>query len=209
MNASPAQPVPRQVRATAPLLIVVLLWFGGIVALFTYGGRWFGATADSTLEQHLLSGDARQRRDALLELAGRMKRRDPEAVKLYPAILRMSASSDAIVRGGAAWAMGMDPSRNDFRQTLLNLLQDPAPNVQANASVSLVRFDDAAGRQHLREMLQRGDPDAVWESLRALKAVGKTEDLANIAPYETGAPKMPERVREAAKDAAQAIRERE
>jgi HEAT repeat protein len=111
-----------------------------------------------------------------------MKRRDPEAVKLYPAILRMSASSDAIVRGGAAWVMGMDPSRNDFRQTLLRMLQDPAPNVQANASVSLVRFDDAAGRQHLREMLQRGDPDAVWESLRALKAVGEKDDLASVQP---------------------------
>ncbi len=209
MSVSPAEPPARKVRATAPLLVLVLVWLAGLVVLFLFGGQWFGATPDSTLEQHLVSGDARQRRDALLEVAGRMKRRDPDAVKLYPAILRLSASSDAIGRGGAAWVMGMDPRRQDFHQKLLQMLHDPAPNVQADASVSLVRFDDPAGRQHLVEMLRGKDPNGIWESLRALKTVGTKDELAAIAPYETGVPGMPPRVQEEAKDAAQAIRERQ
>jgi hypothetical protein len=205
MNA-PAQTAPT--RNPVMLLAVIVFWIVLVVLLFLFGGRWFGPTSAATLKQHLVAGTPLQRRDALLEVAGRMKRQDPERVQFYPAILQMTSSPDPIVRGGAAWAMGNDPSRQDFHQALLKMLADAAPNVQANASVSLARFNDSAGRQHLLDMLRAGNPDGVWEALRALKAVGTKEDLAAITPYEAGAPNMPERVRAEAQDAARAIRER-
>ncbi len=209
MNVPSTQILPRRTRAAGPLLAVLAVWAVFAVMLVVWGGKWFGATPDSTLRQHLLGGDAMERRNALLELAGRMKRRDGEALKFYPTVLRMADSPDPAVRGGAAWVMGNDTSRNEFHEVLVKLLADSSPAVQANAAVSLTRFNDPAGHQHLIDMLRSGDPDAVWEALRALKAVGTKGDLPAIAPYEAGSPKWPPRVMEEAKDAAQAIRDRE
>lgn len=199
----------RAAGLSARLLVVLAVWVVLVVMLLARGPKWFGATSDDTLQRQLLGSGAAERRNALLELAGRMKRRDPQAVQLYPALLKMTASPDAFARSGAAWAMGMDTSRNDFHQSLVRLLNDTSPEVQANASVSLSRFNDPAGRQHLAEMLNRRDSNAAWEALRALKSVGTKDDLAAIAPYETGVSGMPDRVQDMAREAARAIRDRE
>lgn len=52
------------------------------------------------------------------------------------------------------------------------------------------------------------DPAMVWEALRGLVLVGKTEDLPEIEPFARGAAGMPEQVRQQAQEAITAIRQR-
>ena len=52
---------------------------------------------------------------------------------------------------------------------------------------------------------QNASSDQVWEALRALRAIGTTEDLSLIARFENSSDS---RVRDAAKEAAQEIRDR-
>jgi hypothetical protein len=50
--------------------------------------------------------------------------------------------------------------------------------------------------------------DQVWEALRALYLVGKTDDLAAIAPYERDLPEVPDYIRQQAVLTDKAIRQR-
>jgi len=103
--------------------------------------------------------------------------------------------------------MANDTTRDDFHQALLRLTKDRSPSVRANASVSLDRFKDPAGRESVLEMLTapNATPDQQWEALRALRVIGTGQDL----PLTTRFAASPEaRVRDAAKDATQGIKDR-
>jgi pyruvate/2-oxoglutarate dehydrogenase complex dihydrolipoamide acyltransferase (E2) component len=68
------------------------------------------------------------------------------------------------------------------------------PGVEVSSSAELASIDPGA--------------EQVWEALRALYIVGQPEDLPTIRLYERDLPEMPDRVKQQAVLAEQAIRDR-
>lgn len=209
MSTTPAAPPrnpadqrlgPRRARA----VIVFFLAWAAVVGGFYL---WRGTHAEkSDLGTNLQkANDPKAMQDAAIELAARMKQHDAEAQKWYPTLLTMANSPSADLRGSAAWIMANDPSNQQLHQALLRLTDDSNASVRANAAVSLAKIGDAAGRQTALAMLDSGAPDAQWEALRALRVIGKRDDMPRISQYSNSADK---RQRDAAKDALQQIQDR-
>jgi hypothetical protein len=110
-------------------------------------------------------------------------------------------------RGIAAWIMAYDTTRDDFHQALLRMTKDLSPSVRANAAVALDKFKDDGGHQCAVEMVSApgATPDQQWEGLRALRVIGRREDLALTRRLESSAD---QRLRDAAKEATQGIDDR-
>lgn len=190
---------------TATMLVFVISWIA-VVAGF-YGWRMLHASrADLGTRMQDVS-DPKTQQDATIELAARMKQHDPEAKRWYPTLLTMAHGQSNELRAISAWVMANDPKNEDFHQVLLKMSSDSAPAVRANAAVSLTKFDDPAGLQTVRAMLDdpHASSDQQWEGLRALRVIGTKDDLP-LAQRFTGSGE--DRIRDAATDAVQDITDR-
>ncbi len=192
-------------KRTATLLLFFVCWIAVVGGFYLWRG-FHRSTADLGTRLQDTS-NAKTVQDASIELAARMKQHDPEAQRWYPALLKMTQSPSPDQRGVAAWIMANDTTRDDFHQSLLRLTNDPSPSVRANAAVTLDKFKDPIGREALREMLTSATAtsDEQWEALRALRVIGRKEDLAITTRFEGS---TDPRLRDAAKEAAQAINDR-
>ena len=83
-----------------------------------------------------------------------MARHDAAVVHWYPELVALAASPVEEIRNTDAWVMGQDPTRPEFHQALLNMLNDNSPLVRGNAALALVRFGDASGRAQIVAMLE-------------------------------------------------------
>jgi hypothetical protein len=79
---------------------------------------------------------------------------DQSIKRWYPAVIASAEHPTPQVRLTAAWVMGQDNSHQEFHTALLRLLGDADPGVRHNAALSLVRFNDPAGRTELTAMLK-------------------------------------------------------
>lgn len=191
-------------KRTATLLVFFVTWLAVVGGFYLWRG-YHRTTADlgARLQDN---SNAKTVQDAAVELSARMRQHDPEAQRWYPTLLKMTESRSPDQRGVAAWIMSNDTGREDFHQALLRLTRDAAPSVRASAAVSLVKFKDPAGRQTILEMLTpAATSDEQWEGLRALRVIGLKEDLPLAARLQRSSER---RIRDAAKDAAEGINDR-
>jgi HEAT repeat protein len=212
MNSSPQTATPRNPndlrlgpQRTAKMLVFLVSWMAVVGGFFAWRAL-HPDNADLATRMQDVS-DPKRQQDATLELATRMKQHDPEAKRWYPTLLNMANGQTVELRAIAAWVMANDPANEDFHRTLLKLTTDTAPSVRANAAVSLTKFDDPAGHQTIVDMLQdpHASSDQQWEALRALRVIGTPADLPLALRFQnTGE----SRIREAAGDAAQDIKDR-
>lgn len=208
--STPATPPrnPADQRLGPKRAATVIVFFAAWIAVVGgfYAWRGFSSPKKADLGTRLQDpSDPQKMQDATIELAARMKRHDPEAQRWYPTLLTMTNSGSTEIRSTAAWVMANDTTRDDFHQALLRLVRDPAPSVRATAAVSLAKFKDPVGRQTALAMLNSGDSNAQWESLRALRVIGTREDLEPISKFQSSSEA---RLRDAAKEAAQQIQDR-
>ncbi len=207
MNSASTNPADLRLgpKRTATVIVFFLTW-GLVVGGFYLWRGFHRNNADLGTRLQDVS-DPKTMQDATIELAARMKQHDPEAKRWYPTLLKMAESPSPEVRGTAAWVMANDTSQADFHASLRNLLNDSSPPVRANAAVSLDRFKDSAGRQTVLAMIQGASEEEKFEGLRALKHVGTPKDLPLTAVVLTDRTNS-KRVREAAKEAEQGIKDR-
>lgn len=140
-------------RSSWPLAVVAALFV--IVPFLAWYGTWFGRNlSDDQIEENLRDAQkARHVQHALAQVEKKISKGDAGARRWYPQIVRHAGNDEPEVRLTAAWVMGGDPRAEEFRAALRGLLQDREPIVRRNAALSLVRFNDASGREELRTML--------------------------------------------------------
>jgi len=194
------QPTPTRLPPKWP--IYVLLAAAVIVPGLFWRQVWFGADLSDEEIRRRLSQPERPRevQHACEQISRRMEQDPDGARQFYDLLVSLADHSDEEIRSVVAWCMGEDNTRHGpFHQALLGLVNDEAPRVRFNAALALVRFDDATGRQVLREMLMPYTVPAaregqtlstiepsfqqVYEALRGLALVGETEDLQCIRRY--------------------------
>jgi hypothetical protein len=145
----------RRRRTPWPLMVVAGLL---VVVPFAYWyGTWFGrGLSDEQMEKYLNEGDANPRhvQHALSQVGERIEKGRPDAERWLPRVVEAVGSRSADVRMTAAWVMGMEHRREDFRDALLRLVEDPEPIVRRNAALALVRFGDPRCRPVLLSMLK-------------------------------------------------------
>jgi hypothetical protein len=143
-----------RVRASGPILILAVLF---VVAVFlSWYFTWFGRRlSDADISQYL-SDEKKPRhvQHALLQIQERLEKRDEGVRQWYPQIIALAANPETEFRLTVAWLMGSDNRSPEFHQTLMGLLQDAEPIVRRNAALSLVRFNDSAGRAELLSILE-------------------------------------------------------
>jgi len=113
---------------------------------------------------------------------------------VVPRIVELYQAQDAGVRKMAVYALGVLPD-DGAHTTLRAALEDPVPDVQWNAAVSLARHGDVRGAAVLRRMLNReyvtgvvtrseelSDPasDVMISGLRAVAALGRLSVDENL-----------------------------
>lgn len=197
-------------RNRKSLLWMGLLLFASILIPFWFWhGAWFGRPlTEEEMGEYFRSKDKpRKIQHALVQVEERIRRGDPSVRQWYDEVAEVSDHPRPEIRSTAAWVMGLDVNSSEFRQALLSLVRDREPLVRRNAALSLVRFGDASGRPELLVMLNSSDPEQVWEALRALYLVGKTEDVEQIEPL-TRDQRRSEEIRRQAKLTVIAIRKR-
>jgi acetyl/propionyl-CoA carboxylase alpha subunit len=126
-----------------------------VVAFMSWYGSWFGRPlSDSQIESYLNDNQKpRNAQHALSHIANRLMEGDQSIKRWYPAVIASSSHPTPQVRLTAAWVMGQDNSSQEFHSALLRLLEDSEAGVRHNAALSLVRFNDSAGRAELTAML--------------------------------------------------------
>ncbi|HEV2708402.1 MAG TPA: HEAT repeat domain-containing protein [Pyrinomonadaceae bacterium] len=142
-------------RSPWPLVVVAALFI--IAPFLTWYGTWFGRSlSDEQIEKYLADEKSpRHAQHALSQIGEKISRREPGAERWYGRVAelaRTSASPD--VRMTAAWVMGGAHRSEEFRASLLRLLEDPEPIVRRNAALSLVGYNDARARTELLAMLR-------------------------------------------------------
>lgn len=149
-----ATPEVKRVRASAPILILAVLFVLG--AFLTWYFTWFGRRLTDADITSYLSDQKHPRRvqHALLQVQERIARGDASAKQWYPQIIRLAGDPETEFRLTVAWLMGFDNKEEQFHQALVKLVADPEPIVRRNAALALLRFDDATGRDELRATLQ-------------------------------------------------------
>jgi len=142
------------------IIFFLVAWAIVLMPFYFWRSTWFGRelTDQQTLEY--LHDDARPRhiQHALVQVGNRMGARnaakDTRAQQFYPDLVRISTHPVEEIRATDAWVMGQDPSRPEFHQTLVAMLNDRAVLVRYNAALSLVSFGDATGRPQIAAMLR-------------------------------------------------------
>jgi hypothetical protein len=275
--ALPPDAKPRMPLRTR-IIFFLVAWAIVLMPFYFWRSTWFGRELTDAQTTEYLHDDAKPRhiQHALVQVGNRIVAKDPKAQQWYPDLVRLAADPVEEIRTTDAWVMGQDPSRPEFHQALLGMLNDRAVLVRYNAALSLVSFGDATGRPQIAAMLRplemtaplagrvvarakpgdainhatvlmriegaqettdvrspivgrvramlvndgqevkSGDKIAVvepgveqaWEALRALYLVGTLEDLDLVRQYKKQSPDYPDRVRQQAELAEQAIVER-
>jgi len=273
-GAAPVDAKPRMPMRTR-IIFFLVAWAIVLMPFYFWRSTWFGRELSDQQTIEYLHDDARPRhiQHALVQVGNRMVSKDPKAAQWYPDLVRVSTHPVEEIRATDAWVMGQDPSRPEFHQALLSMLNDRAVLVRYNAALSLVSFGDASGKSQIAAMLRplemtapiagrvtaRAKPgDAInhatvllrieagqdaadvrspivgrvrsmlvndgqevksgdrlailepgveqaWEALRALYLVGTMEDLDLVREYKKQSPDYPDRVRQQAELAEQAI----
>ena len=154
-NKGAAAPASNQRRRTPwPLMVVAALF---VIVPFAYWyGTWFGrGLSDEQIEKYFNDGgNPRHVQHALSQVGEGVEEKKPGVERWFPRVVEASASQSADVRMTAAWVMGLEHGRDDFRAALLRLLADPEPIVRRNAALALVRFGDPRARPELLAMLR-------------------------------------------------------
>lgn len=138
------------------LLFYAVAWFIVLLPFLFWRSTWFGRSlTDSQLAEYLHDeSKPRQIQHALVQIGERMARGDRSARRWYPEMVRLAAHRVEEIRTTDAWLMGQDPSYPQFRDALKAMLLDSSPLVRSNAALSLVRFGDDSGHDHIVAMLQ-------------------------------------------------------
>ena len=188
----PSSQAKRGMSRNQKILFFATGWLIVLMPFLFWWSTWFGRhLSDQQLTQYL-HDDKKPRhiQHALVQLGDRMSHADAAAKQWYPDLVRVASSPVEEVRNTDAWVMGQDPSGAGFHETLLKMLQDPAPMVRGNAALSLVRFGDAAGRSQIVALLQPVHltaPSAgrIVDSDRPGTAIHQGGLIAKIAPQDS------------------------
>ena len=158
-NTSPSpQPDPatekRRRRKTLILTIVATLTV--LVPFLFWKQTWFGEPlTDAQINEYLADKEKpRHIQQALVQIQERIERGDASAERWYPQMAALKDSPVVELRVTLAWVLASDNHSDLFHQTLVAMLTDAELLVRRNAALSLVRFDDAAGRQEIVKMLE-------------------------------------------------------
>jgi len=158
-NTSPSpQPDPaaekRRRRNTLILTIVAALTV--LVPFLFWKQTWFGEPlTDAQIDEYLADKEKpRHIQQALVQIQERIERGDASAERWYPQMAALRGSPVVELRVTLAWVLGSDNHSDLFHQTLVAMLTDTELLVRRNAALSLVRFDDAGGRQEIVKMLE-------------------------------------------------------
>ena len=157
-----AEPDPLQALRQEKTLKRVAVYLALVAAAFVivpflfWRGTWFGrALPDAELEQYLNDKDQpRHIQHALVQIGERIERGDKSVEQWYPTVVHLTDSPIQELRVTLAWVLGTDQKSEAFHQALLNMLQDPDLLVRRNVALSLVRFQDAAGRYEILAMFR-------------------------------------------------------
>jgi biotin carboxyl carrier protein len=138
------------------LLFFLTGWLIVLMPFLFWWNTWFGRQLSEKQLNQYLHDEKKPRhiQHALVQVGERMAKRDAEAIRWYPDLLRLASHKVEEVRNTDAWVMGQDTSVPDFHQALLKMLDDPSRTVRGNAALSLVRFGDATGRPHIVALLE-------------------------------------------------------
>jgi len=143
-----------RIRASGPILILATLFVAATFLAWYF--TWFGrGLSDAEITKYLSdTGNPRHVQHALLQIQQRIERGDLSAKNWYPQITALSGSSETEFRLTTAWLMGFDNHSNEFHSALAKLVTDTEPIVRRNASLALVRFNDAGGHDELVAILK-------------------------------------------------------
>ena len=149
-----ALPEAKRVRASAPLLILAVLFI--IASFLTWYFTWFGrGLSDADITKYLADeAYPRHVQHAMLQIEERMEHGDQSVKQWYPRLIALAGSQETEFRLTVAWLMGADNSSPEFHSALKQLLLDSQPIVRRNAALALVRFNDSSGHAELITMLQ-------------------------------------------------------
>lgn len=139
-----------------PWAIVVVVVLFVVTPFLSWYGSWFGRELSPAKMDAYLHDQSKPRniQHALSQIANRIIEGDESVKQWYPSVISTSESPSAEVRLMAAWVMGQDNKDAEFHSALLPMLEDSHPGVRHNAALALVRFNDAAARPGLVEMLK-------------------------------------------------------
>jgi HEAT repeats len=178
-------PRSSRIRASGPILLLAILFVLG--AFLTWYFTWFGRElSDADISTYLADQNhPRKVQHALLQIQQRIDRKDPNVRQWYPQLIALAHNPETEIRLTVAWLLGFDNQSQEFHDALSQLLRDPEPIVRRNAALALVRFNDPAGRDELRSMLQpysvRTTAEGIVSStLRAGSSVSRGALLARV-----------------------------
>lgn len=180
------------------LLFYLIAWLIVLLPFLFWWNTWFGRRlSDQQITQYLTDNQhPRHIQHALVQIGERILRHDPVAARWYPELIRLSAHPVEEVRNTDAWVMGQDTSGSGFHEALLKMLQDPSLMVRGNAALSLVRFNDASGREQIVALLQPARvvaPSAgrIIDTARAGTSIHQGGLIAKLQPAPLPAANLP------------------
>jgi hypothetical protein len=152
----PADQAAERRRKRNSLLMALVAAATILVPFLFWKQTWFGEPlTEELLSQYLTDSEKpRHMQHALVQVAQRIERGDRSVERWYPQIAAIKASRVEELRVTLAWVLGTDNRSDLFHKTLRELLHDPELLVRRNAALSLVRFNDASGRDEILKMLQ-------------------------------------------------------
>jgi hypothetical protein len=155
-TAQQFDPVAERRRRRNSLIMAVVAALTVLIPFLFWKQTWFGEPlTDEKLEQYLTQPEKpRQMQHALVQIAERIERGDRSVERWYNDVAAMKNSPVTELRVTLAWVLGTDNSSDLFHDALLHLLHDKELLVRRNAALSLVRFDDASGRDEILKMLE-------------------------------------------------------
>lgn len=161
-------PMPRRTK----ILFYLVAWLIVLMPFLFWRGTWFGRPLSDAEITKYLRDDQKPRhiQQALVQVNERMIHGDRGVGQWSTELVRLAGYPVEEIRSTDAWVMGEGNSNQQFHRALLNMLNDPAPQVRGNAALALVRFGDATGRPQIVAMLK---PLAVTAS-----AAGRVTGLA-------------------------------
>ena len=143
-------------RAKSALLLPAVVVACVLVPFLFWRQSWFGRPLDDeNLARYLEENEKpRQIQHALVQIAERIARGDPDVGRWYDKILELADHPLVEIRTMVAWVMGQEGRIGEFRHRLHGMLQDREPLVRRNAALALVRFGAPSGREELLAMLR-------------------------------------------------------
>src|SRR5690348_7149702 len=147
---------PHRMSTRTRLLFYLSAWLIVLLPFLFWWNTWFGRQLSDRQVTQYLADDKHPRhiQHALVQIGERIARRDAQAARWYPELIRLAKHPVEEVRNTDAWVMGQDTAGTGFHEALQKMLQDSSPMVRGNAALSLVRFGDASGRQEIVALLQ-------------------------------------------------------